>query len=497
LVFATKGNGLVIYDGKNALNITKADGLLTDMLENVATDAKGNIWVGTLAGLHKLSLQANGQWHIQPITMFHGLPTNEINDIVHPPAPKGRNDLAPKGSIDPKGGLGQYSPLGLGDWVFLATPKGLVVYNDKPTASSTNTPFLAYFKAGKNNKDLEQSSVFSAQNNDIEIAWNCINFQMFGKIPYRYRMDSKAEWRYTENRNIQIASLAQGNYTFEVQAQNEDGVWGEALKQSFTILPYWYTTWWFRSLLGVSLLTGGFLFYKNRIKNIQQEHATALQINDLERTALAAQMNPHFIFNCLNSIQLLIQKGEKDNAMNYLGHFAKLVRSTLESTRQGKITVANEAQALTHYLSLEKLRFKEGLTYAIDIDATIDTFDTELPAMLIQPFVENALKHGLSMEQNSAHVSIHFKLLDPPFLSVEIKDNGKGFDENAQEETPTDLSRYKLDGEVKTGVGIALSRKRLALLNGREDKNDLTIEAIVDDAGKSIGTVVKLVIMIL
>jgi ligand-binding sensor domain-containing protein/signal transduction histidine kinase len=468
MVFATKGNGLVIYDGKNALNITKSDGLLTDMLENVATDAKGNIWVGTLAGLHKLSLQANGQWHIQPITMFHGLPTNEINDIA--PSTEG---------------------------VFLATPKGLVVYNDKPTKTATNTPFLTYFKAGNNNKNLEQSSVFSARENDIEIAWNCINFQMFGKIPYRYRMNTTAEWRYTENRNIQIASLAEGNYSFEVQAQNEDGVWGEALKLSFTILPYWYTTWWFRSLLLVSLLSGGFLFYKNRIKNLQQEHAIALQINDLERTALAAQMNPHFIFNCLNSIQLLIQSGEKVNAMTYLGHFAKLVRSTLESTRQGKITVATEAEALNHYLSLEKLRFKEGLTYKIDIDTQIDTFDTELPAMLIQPFVENALKHGLSMEQNSAHVSIHFQLLDPSFLGVEIKDNGKGFDENAQEDTQTDLSRYKLDGEVKTGVGIALSRKRLALLNGREDKNDLTIETIVNDKMESIGTAVKLVIMIL
>lgn len=270
----------------------------------------------------------------------------------------------------------------------------------------------------------------------------------------------------------------------------------------FLIHPHWYETTWFRSLLLLAAFGMGYFFYKKRLATIKQEHATALQINDLERTALAAQMNPHFIFNCLNSIQLLIHKGDKDNAMRYLAHFAKLVRSTLESTRQGKISVEEEAEALEHYLSLEKLRFKEGLTYTLDIDPQIDTFDTELPAMLVQPFVENALKHGLSTTQIAAHISVHFKQTSPTILVIDVKDNGKGLDKKGVNkvskavDTEGSKNSEQLNDEIKkTGVGIALARKRLILLNGRENNDDLVIESIVNDKGESVGTHVRLVIL--
>jgi two-component system, LytTR family, sensor kinase len=176
--------------------------------------------------------------------------------------------------------------------------------------------------------------------------------------------------------------------------------------------------------------------------------------------------------------------------MLYLGHFAKLVRSTLESTRRGKITIDEEVQALKHYLSLEKLRFKDDLNYRIDIDSPIDTHDTEIPAMLIQPFVENALKHGLSTEQTAALISVHFKQTIRDFLIVDIKDNGKGVNEKAKNTENT-------EGVTKTGVGIALSRKRLALLNGREDSRDLVIDPILNEEGKNVGTCVRMTILIL
>ena len=473
LVFATKGNGLVIWEGKKAINLTKNDGFTTDMLENVTTNAKGTIWVGTLAGLHKVSQSPTGQWQVKAITLSHGLPTNDINDIA--PNTEG---------------------------VFLATPKGLVFYRDKPTTLASRPPFLAYFKASERMIDAAKPIELSANDNDIALTWQLVNCTMSGKIPYRYRLNPNAAWRFTQNRTVELASLSAGNYTFEVQAQNEDNVWSASLIVPFLIRPHWYETVWFRALLLLAAFGMGYFFYKKRLATIKQEHATALQINDLERTALAAQMNPHFIFNCLNSIQLLIHKGDKDNAMRYLAHFAKLVRSTLESTRQGKISVEEEAEALKHYLSLEKLRFKEGLTYTLDIDPQIDTFDTELPAMLVQPFVENALKHGLSTTQIAAHISVHFKQTSPTILVIDVKDNGKGLDKKGVNkvskavDTEGSKNSEQLNDDIKkTGVGIALARKRLILLNGRENNTDLVIESIVNDKGESVGTHVRLVIL--
>lgn len=462
LVFATKGNGLVIYDGKTAINLTKSDGLLTDMLDNLATDAKGNIWVGSLAGLHKLSPKSDGSWHIQPITMFHGLPSNEINDIA----------------LDTEG-------------VYLATPKGLVFYRDKPSNASVKPLFLEYFKADKKNKDFSESNVLGARENDIDIAWNCINFQMFSKIPYRYRLNAKDEWRYTYNRSLQLPSLFEGDYFFEVQAQNEDGAWSDSLELPFTVLPYWFETWWFRSLLGLTAFVGGYLFYENRTEKLKKEHAIDLQINDLERSALATQMNPHFIFNCLNSIQFLIQREAKDDAMTYLSRFAKMVRFTLESTRRGKVTIDEEVEALTNYLILEKLRFKEDLDFTIHVDEAVDSFNTEIPAMLIQPFVENALKHGFDSSTKAAKILIFFDIKND-FFSVKIQDNGKGIDMN----TPQKTSNFKYTGggenREKTGVGIELSRQRLALHNGQNTKENLHIKPLLSDSKGVLGTEVQL-----
>jgi ligand-binding sensor domain-containing protein len=485
MVFATKGNGLVIYEGKTVIQISKKDGLLTDMLENVVTDAKGNIWVGALAGLHKIYKKTDGTWQVQPITIFQGLLTNEINDIA--PNTEG---------------------------AFLATPKGLIFYRDTLINNVSRPPFLSAFNTAKQSVDVSKPIELSANDNDVALTWQLVNVAMFGKIPYRYRLNAKADWRLTQNRTLELAALSAGKYVFEVQAQNETSVWSDALIVPFVIHPHWYNTLWFKGLVALMAVGMGYFFYDNRLKQIKNEHAIALKINDLERTALAAQMNPHFIFNCLNSIQLLIHKGDKDNAMRYLSHFAKLVRSTLESTRQGKISVEEEAQALEHYLSLEKLRFKEGLTYTIDIDPKIDTFDTELPAMLVQPFVENALKHGLSTAQVAAHISIDFKQKTPNILVVDVKDNGKGLDKKGENNASnavkmlqnnvsllsfrrnTEGAYEDINGEIKkTGVGIALARKRLILLNGRENTDDLVIESIVNDKGESVGTHVRLVIL--
>ena len=381
---------------------------------------------------------------------------------------------------------------------FLGGVKDFTVFNPETILSISHLSLnirITDIKVLGNSVRIDQP-IESVQRFEIEPSENylTINFaavESFNPslINYRYRLNTTNEWINSGNQSeLTFANLPDGDLDFEVQSTNEEGIWqNESALVRLYIRPYWYSSGWFRLLLITSVLTVGYSVYKNRIQTLQKKHDIALQINDLERTALAAQMNPHFIFNCLNSIQLLIQEGDKDNAMQYLGNFASLVRSTLESTRRGKISVLEEAQTLEHYLTLEKLRFKEGLKYSISIDTNIDTFDTELPAMLIQPFVENALKHGLSTEQ-SAQINIQFRKLNTYFLVIEITDNGKGFDTNCSKSDNTEGG--------KSRVGIALSRQRLALLNGREDKNDLKIVPLFDKTGEIKGTQVKMTVKV-
>ena len=462
LLVGTNGTGLLYKNGDNWSVINKTQGLIADIIGRIKCYRNSNIvYVCTPLGLNKLVFENGKAKVVEKITKAHGLPDNSVRDI----------DFE-------------------GKTMYVATEGGVVFAENIYHSDSVIPPqILSIAVNGKPFTTAQNLNLTYHQNN---LTFHLLSFQnrLADKTMFRYKVQTQESWNETDNRAITLLGLSPNAYTLDVQAQNEDGVWSTSLKMPFIIRPPWYASWWFRSLLILSALAGGYLFYKNRIRNLKREHDIALQINDLERTALAMQMNPHFIFNCLNSIQLLMQRGDKDKAMLYLGHFAKLVRFTLESTRRGKITIAEEVQALTHYLSLEKLRFKAGLNYTIDIDNHIDTHDIEIPAMLIQPFVENALKHGLSTEQTAAHISVHFKQTIPNFLIINIKDNGKGVDENEKKEANT-------EGVTKTGVGIALSRKRLALLNGREDSRDLVIEPILDAGGKNVGTCVRMTILIL
>ena len=462
LLVGTNGTGLLYKNGDNWSVINKTQGLIADIIGRIKCYRNSNIvYVCTPLGLNKLVFENGKAKVVEKITKAHGLPDNSVRDI----------DFE-------------------GKTMYVATEGGVVFAENIYHSDSVIPPQI--LSIAVNGQPFTTDQNLNLTYNQNNLTFRLLSFQnrTADKTMFRYKVQTQEPWNETDNRAITLLGLSPNAYTLDVQAQNEDGVWSTSLKMPFIIRPPWYASWWFRSLLILSALAGGYLFYKNRIRNLKREHDIALQINDLERTALAMQMNPHFIFNCLNSIQLLMQRGDKDKAMLYLGHFAKLVRFTLESTRRGKITIAEEVQALTHYLSLEKLRFKAGLNYTIDIDNHIDTHDIEIPAMLIQPFVENALKHGLSTEQTAAHISVHFKQTIPNFLIINIKDNGKGVDENEKKEANT-------EGVTKTGVGIALSRKRLALLNGREDSRDLVIEPILDAGGKNVGTCVRMTILIL
>jgi LytS/YehU family sensor histidine kinase len=225
---------------------------------------------------------------------------------------------------------------------------------------------------------------------------------------------------------VLFSALPPGNYIFEAVAMNEDGV--PSLERIslpiFIAQPYWQT-WWFLGLmllLVAAIVSGLFML---RIRQIRRKAALEKQVAVSQLTALKAQMNPHFLFNALNSIQELILQKDVANGLKYLGKFGSLTRQILETSGQEQVTLQAEVDMLSNYLELEKLRFGDSFSYTLDISADIEPEGLMIPPMLIQPYVENALKHGLLHRQTDRRLSITFRM-EGEMLNVTVTDNGIG-----------------------------------------------------------------------
>lgn len=202
-------------------------------------------------------------------------------------------------------------------------------------------------------------------------------------------------------------------------------------------------------------------------------------------TSIKAQMNPHFYFNALNSIQAFIYKNDTQNAIDYLGKFSKLTRNILNQTSQEKISLDEEMKMLEWYLDLEKMRFNHSFNFEIKAAPDIDVRNTKIPPMLIQPYAENAVKHGFNGKNRNGWIQIHFSQ-EEDVLCVEIEDNGIGRAEAA---------KYS---NAETSFSTHANQKRLEILNAQIGR-DITVKYIdkTNPEGKSIGTLVILYIPIL
>jgi len=210
---------------------------------------------------------------------------------------------------------------------------------------------------------------------------------------------------------------------------------------------------------------------------------TNQRFKDLETAALRAQMNPHFIFNCLGSIQQFINEHDTESASKYLANFARLVRLALHSSVDGKHSLQDEIDMLDNYLGLERLRFGEKFTYEIQADPALDKEDIYLPPLLIQPFVENALLHGMKNKTEGGKINVCFNLHEKG-INASVSDNGPGI---SAEKRSMDSSGHK-------SIGMTLTKKRLEILSNSDVFN---VSSILDNEGVVTGTKVSMVIPIL
>jgi len=330
--------------------------------------------------------------------------------------------------------------------------------------------------------NVDSINQFSYSQNNFNFEYVAINFLADGDITYRYKISPDESWSLTKNTSLNYAALSPAEYHLEIQAQNEDGYWSESLEYEFTIAPPFWTTNWFYGLAFLLLGLGGYLYYTNRLEGVNEKQRIKDELNDLERSALRAQMNPHFIFNILNSIQSAIVQNDQEFATTLLSKFAKLIRTTLKNARESKITLEEELDYLNSYLFMEKIRFKDKFEYTVTVDPSIDKDEMLIPPMLTQPLVENAIKHGMKNTQtNKGLIDIRF-FKTPDNLIITVKDNGPGFQ---KEDIQT----------AHKSLGMKITKERLQLLNKSTDGlQNLTVHNLKDTDGRVLGAEAKIII---
>jgi sensor histidine kinase YesM len=292
----------------------------------------------------------------------------------------------------------------------------------------------------------------------------------------------------TPGNDITYFNLREGDYTFNVIASNSDGLWTDlqnATKLEIVVLPPWYRSWWFYTLLVFLFASILFAFFRYRIAQIRKvetfkrKEAEYKQLAaETETAVLRLQMNPHFIFNSMNSINNYILQKDIDTASDYLGRFSSLMRMILDFAARPFVSISDEIKLLDLYLLTEAMRFEKKFSHTFDLAEDFDPDEFVIPTMILQPFVENAVWHGLSKKKEKGHIRISFRQEDNSLI-CSVEDNGIG------------REGAKKNQKHKTHESRALSitERRLALL---ESKNGVTasyeIIDLYDNSHHPLGT---------
>jgi len=227
---------------------------------------------------------------------------------------------------------------------------------------------------------------------------------------------------------------------------------------------------------------------KMELEEAERRAVIEQQKNESDLTALKSQMNPHFIFNSLNSIQSVVIANDTDKAVNYLAKFASLMRYILAHSQKPFVNLSDELTAMKIYLDVERLRFDNKFNYILDIDPEIDEEFLEIPPMIIQPFIENAILHGLLNKDGIGTLKVQLKLKDKEYLTCVIEDDGVGREKAAEIRAQSGLKHKS--------KGMFITQKRLEILNrSNKDQLNVRITDLKDSQNQPCGTRVEILII--
>ncbi|MBX2933043.1 MAG: histidine kinase [Ferruginibacter sp.] len=311
----------------------------------------------------------------------------------------------------------------------------------------------------------EETKIYLNHNqNNLNLSFSAPEFYFPERIEYAYKLiPADKEWHYTGNINRKIiySNLSPGKYFFRLKAQMIGGNWDtQALEYTIIIKPAWWQTLWFRLLCLVAALFLTIYLVRLRIQNVRNKEIQKSQhekeLLELEAQALRLQMNPHFIFNCMNSIKSLIQQHEEDKAVRYLTTFSKLIRTLFSNADKKEITLFDEMETCKLYLQLEAMRFDARFSYQIIVDEHLDLKSIQIPALIIQPFIENAIWHGIVPKNEKGHILLSV-LKNNKAVEIIIDDDGIGREASKQNKSASGLKH--------NSKGVNLTQSRLLLDN--------------------------------
>jgi hypothetical protein len=426
IVAGTNGKGLAFITGDSAAFIGKSEGLSGSRCYKIKK-VMNQLWVLTEQGLSRLTL--SGKTTIANITNFNS------NNVLS-------TDLVADFCI-------------IGDTVYAASTTGVTAFS-RNLSFSSSPPRVCVSALSINNTDtlLQPDYTLPFDMNNISLMYDYPSLLNAGKVLYKYILIKGSDTvitNITNDKKLQLFSLASGEYTLLLSAMNSNGQWSvlpETVK--FGISPVFWKTWWFITLISSAVLgiAVAFFQYRNR-SNILKN-----RIIDSELKALRLHMNPHFIFNTLNSLQRFVLKNKPLMANEYIAKFSRLIRWVMEYSDKQEVTISEEIDFLNLYIELEQLRFDKAFRSELSVDPELDIFDTLIPPLVIQPFVENAVKYGLSGTADGV-LSISFVKQDR-FIAVTVMDNGVGREQVRKEQEQS--------GKNTTSTGISYTSERLSLM---------------------------------
>lgn len=458
---ASNTNGIILFNNKQIVRkITKKEGLISNQVKKINIETPDVFWASTNSGISRIEMKENNI-RINNFTQLDGLPSNLTAGCIV------RNDS-----------------------VFIATSGGLAIFPITKLLAQEKSinkkVIINSVKIGSKEYSNISQKLQGITPDDVIFDLSFPDYTSQGKIAFKYKVEGLNNiWQTTNSSKIILNSIPPGKYLLKVIGLGYNGKQSYASTDlAFEIRPRFWQTWWFTSAMTFILLTVIYVLINSYFQKRRKKKLEALyfekKIAELELQAIKAQINPHFIYNCLNSIQYLLFKGDYSKTENYLNIFSKMIRKTLHYSEKTFITINEEADYLFLYLNMEKLRQDDLFDYSIDISEDVNK-NWAIPSLLIQPFVENAIKHGVSdLENQKGLISISFDYKNES-LCITIEDNGTG------------ISNIK-ESALNNSFGLKLSQKRIETFKHLFETN-ITLKIVnLSDESEKQGTQVKLYI---
>lgn len=460
LLIANQLHGLVEFDHGQATLIPLAQpGQARIRINHLISDGQF-VWLATNQGVFR-GIKQDQEWVFRNFSEQDGLLSNQVRQVYV------------KGSE-----------------IWAATDKGLTFF-DYLRLSESPQPNLLLQEIRVNGSSMSlppDNSIFLQYwENNVQFDFRDISYRESKGKNYRYKLVGlEGDYHITSTPSVDYDRLPFGGYKFDVAVQDRHGNWSpfKTLVEFNISSPWWEQVWFILLVIVLFALAVGVLVVL-RVRVVRKNEQIRTRMVELEKRALQAQMNPHFLFNSLNAIQGFLSENDTQKAEEYLADYARLIRLILENSRGSMVFLSRELELIEKYISFESMRFSDRIRFTMEIDSGIDQDQLMVPPMLLQPFIENAVVHGLANKKGEGRVIIRVKMLEN-HLFCTIEDNGVGREQTAESASSETGS---------SSAGLTITRERLQLLNQQLSSHTiLNLVDLYDDASRPIGTRVEVYI---